>query len=519
MATTASVRGEAWRSARILGATAPIALVVITAALRVPLLAPRLAHWDAVNYALGLHAFDIAVHQPHPPGSPYFILIGRAALAIVGDDNAALQLVSVAASAVAVLLEYALARTLFGNRAGLVAALLLATQPVFWGYGTTASAWTVLTACSIGVALVSAHLPRGEMRLAYPSAFVLGVVSGFRADAAVFLAPLWFWCLCRATRSWRQRAFAVGVAAASALVWLVPVMESAGGPDVWLNRLVALFPSAPTGEARQLLANTAIAFGTLALTVGPPLVLCVILDGRATRTWLQATLGSRTGLFLGLWALPAFTFLWLIDSTEPGHDLVFVGALMALGGGLIVRVSHGAVVGVLVAALQAAVFVFAAPLADRPLAWTANAMLLNVTAPGLRQQQASLDATVQLVRGQFSPAGSVVLTVLGQDAYRFMMYYLPEYTVLRLDPTAHTVLSARGRTQGNWTPLTGCVLGDADGVRNAVVVLMAPIEPGTIPPEAIALSVDGRGPFQVWELPLTPVAQEYLGFPLGGGCT
>src|SRR5437763_1885237 len=67
------------------------ALTILT---RQPFLTPRLAHWDAVNYALGLHDFNVAAHQPHPPGSPYYILLGRAVLALSGDDNGALIAIS-----------------------------------------------------------------------------------------------------------------------------------------------------------------------------------------------------------------------------------------------------------------------------------------------------------------------------------------------------------------------------------------------------------------------------------------
>ena len=80
-----------------------MALACATVLSRLPLLAPRLAHWDAVNYALGLHDFNVAAHQPHPPGSPYFILLGRLALAVTADDNAALILVSLVASVGAVM--------------------------------------------------------------------------------------------------------------------------------------------------------------------------------------------------------------------------------------------------------------------------------------------------------------------------------------------------------------------------------------------------------------------------------
>lgn len=496
-----AIRDRQWQVANIDPATwlTLAALAAATVALRLPLLAPRLAHWDAVNYALGLHNFDIAAHQPHPPGSPYFILLGRAALALVGDDNLALELISVVASTGAVMAEFLLAKLLFGRRAAILGALILLTQPVFWGYGTTASAWTVLGLCSIGIASMAALLLRGHARLVYPSAVLVGVVSGFRADAALFLAPLWVWSLFHATRHWRTRAVAIAVVCASTLLWLVPVTLGAGGPLLWSERLLALLPTFDASTPRQLTVNTTIAFGTLAFTLGPALVAWFVL-----RKPVQ--LESRTRVFLALWVVPAFTFLWLVDSTEPGHDLVFVGALAALGGVLLQR-SVG--LGVAVVVFQSVVFLFAAPLADQPLAWTIDSMLLNVTAPGFRAQQSSLDATLRVVQDRFDPATTLVVTLVGQDTYRFMMYYLPEYTVVRLDPEAHSVLTAHGRSQGNWQE-ANCL-----SARTAVLVLSTPTEPGTTPDGASRLSAAGE-PFEVWQFP--PNEMDYLGFAIGNAC-
>jgi hypothetical protein len=144
-------------------------------------------------------------------------------------------------------------------------------------------------------------------------------------------------------------------------------------------------------------------------------------------------------------------------------------------------------------------------------------MLLNVTAPGIRHQQTSMDAALQTIRARFDPSHSVVLTLTGQDPYRFMMYYLPEYSVVRLDPAAHTVLSAQGRHQGNWTVVAGCLFPGS-----AVLVLAIPFDPGVVPTNATLLSDPGQpGPFQVWDLPTTgaaPKSGDYLGFSIGGSC-
>jgi hypothetical protein len=492
-----------------------VALAVGTIALRTPLLAPRLAHWDAVNYALALHDFDVAQHQPHPPGSPYFILLGRAALLLVGDDNAALQLVAVAASVSAVLGEYALGRLVYGRVAAVLAALVLMTQPIFWGYGTTATAWTLLACLSIGIGIVCLLLLRGQTRLVYPSALLLGIASGFRADAALFLAPLWLWSMSRAAPDWRRRAIAVGLVAVCGLAWLIPVAANTGGALAWSERLVALLPANDASQtARQLAANTAIAFGTLGFTLGPLLLLACLVSPRRSAAWLRETFSSRMGVFWALWIVPAFTFLWLVDSTEPGHDLVYAGAVAAFGSGLLVYAARSAgraaACAAVVLAAQAGVFLFAPPLVDRPLAWTLDSMLLNVTSVGLAQQQQSLDATLATIRTEFDPRQTEVVTLVGQDAYRYMMYYLPEYRVVRLDPEAHSSLSAFDRRQGSWTAMDDCLLGDE---MVGVWVVMAPYESGVLPAGAQRLTTEG-GPFQVWAVNATATPVDYLGFSI-----
>jgi Dolichyl-phosphate-mannose-protein mannosyltransferase len=517
-ATAATRKNVAWARSEIVWTGVTMAtLVVATLAFRVPLLAPRLAHWDAVNYALGLHTFDVAAHQPHPPGSPYFILLGRAALALVGDDNAALQLVALVASVGAVVAEYSLGRLLYGRVAAALTALVLMTQPIFWGYGTTATAWTLLAALSISIGGVCLLLLRGHTRLVYPSALLLGIASGFRADATLFLAPLWLWSMSRATRSWRRRTIAVGLVGVCGLAWLVPVAASAGGALDWWQRLLALLPANDaTQTARQLAANTAIAFGTLGFTLGPLVLLACLVSPRRWVDWLRATFRSQMGIYWAVWIVPAFTFLWLIDSTEPGHTLVYAGALAALGSGLLVhaaRTSARTVVcaAVLVAA-QVGVFLFAPPVVDRPLAWTLDSMLLNMTRLGLTEQQTSLDSTPRTIRAEFDPRQTEVVTLVGQDAYRFMMYYLPEYKVLRLDPQGHSALAAYGRQQGAWTPVEGCLLSDAE---YGLWVLMAPYEPGSVPDGAQRLTpVAERGPFEVWAVTPTATPVDYLGFTL-----
>jgi hypothetical protein len=366
-------------------------------------------------------------------------------------------------------------------------------------------------------------LVRGHRRLAIPSALLLGIVSGFRADAAMFLAPLWLWSLSKAGPTWRNSVVAVAVFVGSVLVWVVAVSASAGGAVAWLQRLLALLPSTsapPDALVRQLEANTAISLGILALLAAPTVLLSLVIDHERAMKWLRALLRSDMAVFWVLAIVPAFVFLWVVDSTEPGHNLVVAGALVALGAGLLdYAAANGVQViisGALVIALQAGVFLLPQPVYDDPLNWTMDAMVLNVTAPGLRQQQESLGVALAAIH-RFDPQATAVLTIVGQDPYRFMMYYLPEYRVVQIDPGAHAALNAFARHAGNWTEVGACLLPDT--VSRVLLVVSHFGVPATIPSDATPVtSPDAPRPFEVWQLNTAGAEPEYLGFNIGTPC-
>ena len=58
-------------------------VAAIYLAAHLPFLAPSLEDIDSINFALGLRAFSPALHQPHPPGYPVYMVLGHASLAIV----------------------------------------------------------------------------------------------------------------------------------------------------------------------------------------------------------------------------------------------------------------------------------------------------------------------------------------------------------------------------------------------------------------------------------------------------
>src|SRR5947207_2863998 len=67
-----------------------IALFLITT---LPFVSRSPFNWDAAQFVLGVHYFAMPMHQPHPPGYPLFIGLGKV-LALIVDAHTALLIIS-----------------------------------------------------------------------------------------------------------------------------------------------------------------------------------------------------------------------------------------------------------------------------------------------------------------------------------------------------------------------------------------------------------------------------------------
>ena len=112
---------------------ATLALTFLVAHL--PYLPSSLEDLDSINFALGLRHFDVANHQPHPPGYPIYIALGNLAHAFIPTEAQALAIIGVLAGALG---AFALV-AFFGRldqepRSGtsLLATLLTITAPCSW---------------------------------------------------------------------------------------------------------------------------------------------------------------------------------------------------------------------------------------------------------------------------------------------------------------------------------------------------------------------------------------------------
>lgn len=107
-------------------------LVLIGLALRLPFLSLYLEDWDSVQFALGLTNYSIAQHQPHPPGYPLYILLGKIFWQFSGNDTLALTLLSGILGSLATVPLFLLVKKMFDQKTAIISSILFLVIPISW---------------------------------------------------------------------------------------------------------------------------------------------------------------------------------------------------------------------------------------------------------------------------------------------------------------------------------------------------------------------------------------------------
>jgi hypothetical protein len=222
-------------------AVAWLAAVVFLGA-HLPFLSGGLEDLDSINFALGLRTFDVAQHQPHPPGYPIFIFLARAAASIASSEGMALRLVSAFAGAMAVVGTGALFRTLSPERWGgwtpAAALAFSATAPLFWV--TAARPLSDMAGLAVAIAAQVLTLRASTVNGLGAAALMAGAAVGVRSQVVWLTVPM------LVVACWRRpdaRARAALVAAAGygvgVLAWAIPLVALSGGVVAYLRTLSA----------------------------------------------------------------------------------------------------------------------------------------------------------------------------------------------------------------------------------------------------------------------------------------
>jgi hypothetical protein len=218
------------------------ALAVLFLALHLPFLPASLEDLDSINFALGVRHFDVARHQPHPPGYPVYIAAAKLAHAVEPDETKVLGLVSNVAGALGVwslIVLFTRIDVTWPRPWAVLAAVVAATCPLYWltaarplsdvpGLAAAVAIQALLLAVSSGAGIVAAS-------------FVTAVAIGIRSQIAWLTVPLLVLAILRHRAPGGTTVVAGAMAAfvAGCAVWAVPLVAMTGGPTAYWRALFA----------------------------------------------------------------------------------------------------------------------------------------------------------------------------------------------------------------------------------------------------------------------------------------
>ncbi|HIE39288.1 MAG TPA: DUF2723 domain-containing protein [Anaerolineales bacterium] len=403
------------------------ALGLLTFVSRIPFRSHVLYHWDSVNFANGMHHFDVLQEHPHPPGYILYVWLCRLVDLLFHDANATMVWISVVASGLAVVALYLLGRAMWNRRVGVAAALFLASSPLFWFYGEIALPHTLDTFLVLLALWLLYRVWQGEDRLLWPAAVVLGIAGGVRPQTLVFLLPVTLYAAWRL--GWKRLLLAGLLGAAVCLAWFLPLVASCGGVGPYLGKMStysARFQRSTSVLVGAGWSGVAYNLRKLGLYTAYGAAAALIPLGLYTATRLVRRRWPRRWdrvAFLGLWVAPAGLFYSLIHMGQQGLVFIFLPALLLLGGlGLdrLLPARRGWQAAAALVVAQAAVFCL---VPEYPLGPGTQRLLTRETVVRSDRYYGDRFAAV---RDNFPPESTLILAA----NWDHVRYYLPEYTVL-----------------------------------------------------------------------------------------
>jgi hypothetical protein len=499
------------------------AIFVGSLLLRLPFRSSTLVNWDSVNFALATQSFDLAHHQPHPPGYIGYVLLGSALNYITNDPVASLTILSVLAGALASVMLFLLGSQFMPRPYAAIAAVLFALSPVVWYYSEVPLTYSVEVALALAF-LWTGYRARAaaSFKMLIVATLLLALLGAVRQSGAFLLLPLWLYLVW--AFPWRERGQALAVLALGNLAWLVPLLLIAGGPIAYFQESTKLTGAVVTPlsvfalSVWGLLRNFTLVSAGILVGINLALVPIIIALRRGYNPISLLPMHDR--IFFALWIVPALLVYLLIHTGQLGYMLLLLPAGFLWAGAalasLVRRIpdlslvtpqrrwlrAHSLTVGLVIVGVLSNILVFLfLPGAIYTAASFEGAKLVDnlaISASGAGQQGLTQARARQydLRRNdihwreivtfthRYNPQTTAVVAVPdGAGSYRQLSYYLPEYDVYGFGLDRHGKFGHLMTAQGRKEAYT------IDRLDKATTIL-------PIPPEVTRLIVPDPGIYQ-----------------------
>lgn len=351
---------------------APFALALLFLLGHIFWLPPTFDDIDAVNFGLGVRTFDVAAHQPHPPGYPVYIAAAKLVTPVVratgvqSPEPKALALLGVLAGALAIPALLALFTSIVRDRQiAMAATAVTVVNPVYWftALRPLSDVPGLCLALAAQALLVRVLVRPAASRIGtwlVAGAAVAGLAIGVRSQSFILTLPLLALAVLWPNRrtaapaagpasselapgprvgpTLAARVAAVAAVVFACLLWAVPLVIVTGGIDAYLSALGDQAGEDFVGSAmlwtnRSPRAAVAALQHTLLWPWGC-LIMGVIVTAAAVAGFVRMAVTHRTGLAVLLAAFAPYAIFHLLfqETVMVRYALPLVPAMALLAG-------------------------------------------------------------------------------------------------------------------------------------------------------------------------------------------
>jgi hypothetical protein len=211
-----------------------------------------LYEWDSIQFALAIDKIDIVWHQPHPPGYMFYVALIKLAYIFINDHNNAMIASNIFISIATVIVFYKHSFLLLKSYVfAFLSSLLLAFNPNFWFNGSTATIYTAEAFITTANGYLLWRMnPNSKWNLFF-SSMLIGLLSGLRPTALLFVFPLWFFTLARKKiLNIKTITYHGSIILLMSLIWLIPTIMNTQGIANYYNASSSL-----TGNGHEKLIS------------------------------------------------------------------------------------------------------------------------------------------------------------------------------------------------------------------------------------------------------------------------